>query len=756
MRNLASIRYEDSSNENCRGRLWIVLGGLYVIILCGGILAAVILSLALPGTKKNVGPRIGNGITVAGGNRKGSLPDQLNDPHGFFVDNQSNIYVADTNNHRIVQWLPDAKYGIIVAGGNGPGSKQNQLRYPSDIWIDRYNNMYIADPGNRRVQLWTSGATSGQTVFNVTDGWSSSDYYSLYVDEVNQEIYIAARSAGQIFRYTLGSRMGVLVADGFGRGNGSHQFNYQRRFTVDRQGKIYVADKFNHRIQKWSRIYSTTQTIPTAKVETIAGITGKNGSNLNQLYNPTDVILDLLAKNIYIADYGNARVIRLPANLADSKREGVVVLNPISVNAILDDLLKSYDRYHRPTYGGEPDKIIVNIYVRSMSGISELDMEYSFDCFFRQRWTDTRLIYNTTSVMNYTSLPVSFQMFSKIWKPDTYFYNGQRSYIHSVPHVNRFFRIATDGTILYSQRLTIRASCIMNLRNLPLDTQHCTLLIGSFAYNSEETIYEWSNKTAVDLQNNLIMNQFSLIDASVGSRILIRENRTRSIIYVVFAFRRHVGYFLLQLYIPCVLIVFLSWVGLWLNREATNDRINLGVTTILTLIFVIIEGKKDLPKVPYITALDCFLAVCFIFVFSTLFEFAIVHYYTKARTGDLNENMRDLEDYVIRDDGTNADEHDISRNDVHLVYRPSLAPTPSINSRTSEKKSYKCYRNIRCKPAYSAFQGRALKNIFYSNSESKIDIFSRTMYPVAFFIFNFIYWAYYLHASQQQSKGEKE
>ncbi len=124
------------------------------------------------------------------------------------------------------------------------------------------------------------------------------------------------------------------------------------------------------------------------------------------------------------------------------------------------------------------------------------------------------------------------------------------------------------------------------------------------------------------------------------------------------------GYFLIQLYLPCILIVFLSWVGLWLNREATNDRINLGieifliflmrfglslgVTTVLTLIFVIIEGKKDLPKVSYLTALDWFLAVCFIFVFSTLFEFALVHYFTKARTGDLNENMRDLEDYVIR------------------------------------------------------------------------------------------------------------
>ena len=192
-----------------------------------------------------------------------------------------------------------------------------------------------------------------------------------------------------------------------------------------------------------------------------------------------------------------------------------------------------------------PDTIFVDIHVRSMSGVSELDMEYSFDCFFRQRWTDSRLVYNASSVMNYTSLPVSIQMFSKIWKPDTYFYNGRRSYVHSVPNVNRFFRIAMDGAILYSQRsvcfapqfefsfffalrisrLTVRASCTMDLRNLPLDTQRCTLMIGSFAYDSEETIYEWNKKNSVNVQHDLIMNQFSLIDTSVGSQMLLRDNR---------------------------------------------------------------------------------------------------------------------------------------------------------------------------------------------------------------------------------------
>ena len=65
----------------------------------------------------------------------------------------------------------------------------------------------------------------------------------------------------------------------------------------------------------------------------------------------------------------------------------------------------------------------------------------------------------------------------------------------------------------------------MDLRNLPLDTQRCMLMIGSFAYDSEETIYEWNKKNSVNVQYDLIMNQFSLIDTSVGSQMLVRDNR---------------------------------------------------------------------------------------------------------------------------------------------------------------------------------------------------------------------------------------
>ena len=52
---------------------------------------------------------------------------------------------------------------------------------------------------------------------------------------------------------------------------------------------------------------------------------------------------------------------------------------------------------------------------------------------------------------------------------------------------------------------------------------------------------------------------------------------------VSFHLQRHMGNFLIQVYGPCVLLVVLSWVSFWLNREATADRVSLGKSHVTCL-----------------------------------------------------------------------------------------------------------------------------------------------------------------------------
>ena len=48
-----------------------------------------------------------------------------------------------------------------------------------------------------------------------------------------------------------------------------------------------------------------------------------------------------------------------------------------------------------------------------------------------------------------------------------------------------------------------------------------------------------------------------------------------------FVLRRDIGYFLIQVYVPSILIVILSWVSFWINVDASPARVSLGLLTVL-------------------------------------------------------------------------------------------------------------------------------------------------------------------------------
>ncbi|XP_053953477.1 gamma-aminobutyric acid receptor alpha-like [Anastrepha ludens] len=423
--------------------------------------------------------------------------------------------------------------------------------------------------------------------------------------------------------------------------------------------------------------------------------------------------------------------------------------NHANISELLDNLLRGYDNSIRPGFGGPPATVEVDIMVRSMGPISEVDMTYSMDCYFRQSWVDKRLAFKGAQ----DTLALSVSMLARIWKPDTYFYNGKQSYLHTITTPNKFVRIYQNGRVLYSSRLTIKAGCPMNLEDFPMDIQKCPLKFGSFGYTTADVVYRWNReRPAVAIAEDMKLSQFDLVDCPAGNLTDViykaaaphdgshtssgsssrssgnNKNGNRnsnnyynknaannfnhnrynqkygsksmstfagpgaknqhargtglqldkgafgggsdggglgvgvgrgglggggssldapgsvrfessraseySMLMVNFHLQRHMGNFLIQVYGPCCLLVVLSWVSFWLNREATADRVSLGITTVLTMTFLGLEARTDLPKVPYLTALDFFVFLSFAFIFATILQFAVVHYFTKYGSGE--------------------------------------------------------------------------------------------------------------------------
>uniref|UniRef100_A0A2K6BPK2 Gamma-aminobutyric acid type A receptor subunit alpha4 n=1 Tax=Macaca nemestrina TaxID=9545 RepID=A0A2K6BPK2_MACNE len=155
---------------------------------------------------------------------------------------------------------------------------------------------------------------------------------------------------------------------------------------------------------------------------------------------------------------------------------------------ILDSLLDGYDNRLRPGFGGPVTEVKTDIYVTSFGPVSDVEMEYTMDVFFRQTWIDKRLKYDGPIEI----LRLNNMMVTKVWTPDTFFRNGKKSVSHNMTAPNKLFRIMRNGTILYTMRLTISAECPMRLVDFPMDGHACPLKFGSYAYPKSEMIYTWT------------------------------------------------------------------------------------------------------------------------------------------------------------------------------------------------------------------------------------------------------------------------
>ncbi|XP_065763390.1 gamma-aminobutyric acid receptor subunit alpha-4 isoform X2 [Muntiacus reevesi] len=322
----------------------------------------------------------------------------------------------------------------------------------------------------------------------------------------------------------------------------------------------------------------------------------------------------------------------LPRSLNESpgQNQKEEKLCPENFTRILDSLLDGYDNRLRPGFGGPVTEVKTDIYVTSFGPVSDVEMEYTMDVFFRQTWIDKRLKYDGPIEI----LRLNNMMVTKVWTPDTFFRNGKKSVSHNMTAPNKLFRIMRNGTILYTMRLTISAECPMRLVDFPMDGHACPLKFGSYAYPKSEMIYTWTKgpeKSVEVPKESSSLVQYDLIGQTVSSETIKSITGEYIVMTVYFHLRRKMGYFMIQTYIPCIMTVILSQVSFWINKESVPARTVFGITTVLTMTTLSISARHSLPKVSYATAMDWFIAVCFAFVFSALIEFAAVNYFTNVQ-----------------------------------------------------------------------------------------------------------------------------
>ena len=228
----------------------------------------------------------GDITTVAGGGvGDGSRPTlaALGSPDGVAIDSRGDIYIADGATHRIRKI--DIKRNVIstIAGTGNPGfsgdggpASNAALNSPFGLAIDDDDNLYIADSANNRIRkidlatgIITTAAGSGSPGFEGDDGSAlDAAFHSplgLDVDE-DGDIYIADTLNNRVRKVDADDGIVTTVAGNGIAGSGGDfglavnaNLNRPEDVAVDDLGKVYIADTGSHLIRQidgqWRHLY---------------------------------------------------------------------------------------------------------------------------------------------------------------------------------------------------------------------------------------------------------------------------------------------------------------------------------------------------------------------------------------------------------------------------------------------------------------------------------------------------------------------
>jgi M6 family metalloprotease-like protein len=177
-----------------------------------------------------------------------TAPDALKEPQAIAVDADGNVFIADTYNQQVklYRWNSGTStytYDPSFASTTVTVVNGKPIRLPRDIVIGPDGKIYLLDSGNDRILVATNASDNSWSVFY--DDPSLGNPYGFTVAPDNS-LYIAATDKHKIVQV---SSAGALVRSIGIYGTGYVQFRNPRDVAVDADGKIYVADTYNHRVQ---------------------------------------------------------------------------------------------------------------------------------------------------------------------------------------------------------------------------------------------------------------------------------------------------------------------------------------------------------------------------------------------------------------------------------------------------------------------------------------------------------------------------
>jgi len=282
---------------------------------------------------------------------------------------------------------------------------------------------------------------------------------------------------------------------------------------------------------------------------------------------------------------------------------------PLSAQGV--ELAKAQLIAERPHADGTITEVTVRVFLIDIDEIDDVHQRFTVDMFLGIAWNDPRLALPEEDRSGQIR---TFPM-TEIWTPRGLIVNDRGL----TPKLPLVVDVDVLGNVFFRQRLSGELAVDLDLEDFPFDTQQLPVQIISYQYSPDEVLFSPSAQLAANIEGFSVEGwSFRLLETQFGEFAVPALGVARPQMTFAIEAKRDAQYYLLTMFLPMSLIVFMSWTAFWIQPNVVPPRIAISTASIFSLIAFGFSIRLSLPRVSYMTRADMFVIGCTLLVFLAL------------------------------------------------------------------------------------------------------------------------------------------